>query len=226
MNRIKKLGCALVRLPRRDKQLVALCYAAFFAVSLLVSLYSFAEDRVQRALGNVTETEISAADFEWTDLEQSPGGALVTTSADPRMVLRDPPVYVRGVRVEALFRKKDPGEFCIFYKPRPGMEDFDANYRVWARVEADGSYTFALPRGKIYGLRLDPGIYAGIEMEITGITLNPQRSFGSYFAPSRLWLLCQLVAPALAASAIQCAAEAFFALKKGGRLSGGKERWK
>ena len=76
MNRIKKLGCALARLPRRDKQLVALCYAAFFAVSLLVSLYSFAEDRVQRALGNVTETEISAADFEWTDLEQGPGAHL------------------------------------------------------------------------------------------------------------------------------------------------------
>ena len=114
-----------------------------------------------------------------------------------------------GVRIEAVFRNKDPGEFCIFYKPRPGMEDFDANYRVWAHVEEDGSYTFTLPRGKIYGLRLDPGIYAGIEMEITSITLNPQRSFGSYFVPSRLWLLCQLVAPALIASAVRCAAEVF-----------------
>lgn len=223
MNRIKKLGGALARLPGRDKRLVALCYLLFFGLSVLASLYSFAEDRVQRALGNVTTAGISAADFDWTDLERGADGALLTTSADPRMVLRDSPAYVRGVRIEAVFRNKDPGEFCIFYKPRPGMEDFDANYRVWAHVEEDGSYTFTLPRGKIYGLRLDPGIYAGIEMEITGITLNPQRSFGSYFVPSRLWLLCQLVAPALIASAIQCAAEAFSAVKKRGRLSGGRQ---
>lgn len=209
MNKLKKLGRALVSLLRDDRRLVACCYIVFFSISLLSAFYGFAEDRLQRALGNVSTVQTDLEDFEWTDFEQREDGICITLSLDPRLVLREVPAYVRSVRVKATFLNKDPGEFCIFYKPRPGMEDFDANYRVWAHVEEDGSYTFTLPRGRIYGLRLDPGIYAGIEMEITGITLNPPRSFGSYFVPSRLWLLCQLVAPALIASAIQCAAEAF-----------------
>lgn len=199
------------------RRLLVFCYAAFFALSLLAALYSFAEDRVQRALGNVTTQQVTAADFDWTDLTAE-GSELVTASPDPRMILRSTPAYVRGVQIRVTFENREPGEFCIFYKPRPDMEDFDANYRVWAHIEADGSYTFALPRGRVYGLRLDPGIYTGIRMKIESITLNPRRSFAAYFAPTRPWLLAQAALPALIASAVACLQEAAAA----GRRRGGE----
>lgn len=218
---MKRLISLLRGVLKNDRRLVAGCYLAFFLVSLFFAFYGFAEDRIQRALGNVVTTEISADDFDWVDFEQQEDGSYLTLSPDPRMVLRQVPEYIRSVRIEAEFLNMDPGEFCIFYKPDPGMEDYDANYRVWAYIEPDGSYFFQLPRGKVYGFRLDPGIYTGIEMKITSITLNPQQSFLSWFVPSRVWLLAQLVIPAMIAGAIKCAQIAFGGLWPRKRLEDG-----
>ncbi len=204
-----------------DRRLIAFCYAAFFAASLLYSLYGFGEDRVQRALGGVEQQEVRTEDFALTDLAEGEDGVLVSQSPDPRMVLRQVPEYVRSVTVDVEFVNMDPGEFCVFYMPKAGMEDFDANYRVWAYNNGDGSYTFTLPRGKVYGLRMDPGIYTGIEMRIERIALNAPRSFLSWFTPSRTWLLAQAAVPLLAAALIKailgafCAVKAIFAKKRG-----------
>ena len=220
---MRRLILLLRRVLKDDRLLLAACYLGFFLISLLGALYGFAEEQVQRAIGNVVTIEISPSDFDWIDLEQQPDGSYVTLSPDPRMLLRDAPEYIRSVRIEAKFLNMDPGEFCVFYKPSPDMEDYDANYRVWAYLEPDGSYFFELPRGKVYGFRLDPGIYTGIEMEITSITLNPQRSFASWFVPSRVWLLAQLVVPAMIAGALKCTQIAFAGLRpQRRRKDGGK----
>lgn len=187
----------------RGRRLVALCYAVFFAASVLVCLYGFAEDSVQRMRGNVREQEVALRDFTLTDLAENADGSLTSESPDPRMVLNNVPEYVRSLTVRAEFINMDPGEFCLFYMPRPGMEEFDVSYRIWARQEDDGSYTFTLPRGKVYGLRLDPGIYTGLTFRIEQMTLNAPRSFLSWFVPGRVWLLCQLTVPALAAGVIE-----------------------
>ena len=208
---------------KNDRRLLALCYVAFFIGSLAVALFGFAEDRMQRALGNVVMSEITAADFDWVDVAQQPDGTLISTSYDPRMLLKNCPQYLRTVQVKAEFLNRDPGEFCLFYLPRPDMEEYDANYRVWPHLEADGSYTFTLPRGKIYGMRLDPGIYTNVQFKMDGVTLNPTRGLAAYFAPTRVWALCQLVVPALLAGVIKCVTESFVLLKKpGGRQLGGK----
>ena len=41
-----------------EKRLIALCYALFFAASVLVCLASFAEDAFQRAVGNVVPAQL------------------------------------------------------------------------------------------------------------------------------------------------------------------------
>lgn len=207
-----RLGGAANAVARSGKRLLALCYAVFFAASILMCLYGFAEDRVQRALGNVRQTEVPAADFSLIELTENQDGTYTSQSPDPRMVLEDTPAYVRSVTVRAEFLNMDPGEFCLFYKSRPDMEEFDVNSRVWAHLNEDGSYTFTLPRGPVYGLRLDPGIYTGLTFSLDSVVLNEPRSLAMWFAPTRPWLLAQVAVPALAAAAIQVLAGAVHGL--------------
>ena len=179
---------------KNDRRLVALCYAVFLAGSILASLYGFAEDAYQRARGNVAQTEISGAQediFALTDLEQE-GDLYTSTSVDPRMELdlaavspTGVPAYVRRVTVRVTFLNMDPGELSVFYKPRADMEEYDATYRVWAHKEAeDGVYTFTLPRGALYGLRLDPGIYSGMQFRLESVIINEPRGFFEWFLPT------------------------------------------
>jgi len=215
---------------KNDRRLVALCYAVFLAGSILASLYGFAEDAYQRARGNVAQTEISGAQedvFALTDLEQE-GDLYTSTSVDPRMELdlaavspTGVPAYVRRVTVRVTFLNMDPGELSVFYKPRADMEEYDATYRVWAHKEAeDGVYTFTLPRGALYGLRLDPGIYSGMQFRLESVIINEPRGFFEWFLPTRPWLLCLAVVPLLTASVLKYLALAAAAL--GARRAGGK----
>ena len=137
------------------------------------------------------------------------------------MILRQVPEYIRSVRIEAEFLNMDPGEFCIFYKPNPEMEDYDANYRVWAYIEPDGSYFFPAAARQSLRFSARSRYLHRIEMEITSITLNPQQSFLSWFVPSRVWLLAQLVIPAMIAGAIKCVQIAFEGLWPRKRLEDG-----
>lgn len=219
MKKLRQWGASLFR---NDKRLLAFCYAVFLAGSLLWPLFGYVEDRVQRARGNVTPMEVSMSDFELTDLEQTGPDSYVSISVDPRMVMKDPPKTVRTVTVRFNFTNMEPGEFCLFYKPREGMEDFDARCRVWAHVEDDGSYTFTLPYGDIYGLRIDPGIYYGLRFDVESITFNEPRSFLSWFTPTRTWALSFLVVPALSAAILKYAAALALRLHSAARREGGK----
>lgn len=205
---MKRLRGAVGALLENDRRLLAFCYAVFFAASVLACLYGFAEDRVQRALGNVQVSVLHPEDFAFTDLVQEADGTYVSQSPDPRMTLADVPAYVRSVTVTAEFLNMDPGEFCLFYQPRPGMEDFDVRYRIWAHRNDDGTYTFTLPRGKVYALRLDPGIYTGLQFTMGDIVLNAPRSLASWLTPTRPWLLAFAAVPALAAAAVRILAGA------------------
>lgn len=200
---MKKTAAFLKSLPGDGRRLLAFCYAAFLAASVLAGLLGFAADGVQRASGALRREQLTAADFELTDMAAGADGVYVSESADPRMTLHDVPTMVRRVSVRAHFLNMDPGEFCVFYKPRPGMTEFDARYRVWSHAESDGTYTFSLPAGRVYGLRIDPGIYADLRFTIDGVVLNEPQSFLRWFTPTRPWLLAFAAAPALAASVIE-----------------------
>lgn len=205
--------CALWRWVRaRDQRLIALCYAVFFAGSVLWALFGFAEDACRRAGGSVQQAELAGEAelrFGLTDLVRE-DGLYVSTSVDPRIELPLDAVsadgasaYVRRVTLYAEFLNMEPGELTLFYKPRPSMEEYDAIYRVWARQEAPGVYTFTLPMGKVYGLRLDPGIYTDLRFRLERVALNEPRPFGEWFLPTRPWLLAMAAVPLLAASVLK-----------------------
>ncbi len=205
---------------RSGWRLIALCYAVFLAASVLTALYGAAEDAVRRARGDVTQTDIpgSSEVFALTDLEcavdaGSDGQSAVYTSLsiDPRMELdlmsvspTGVPAYIRRVTMRVEYLNMEPGELCVFYKPKPDMEEYSAIYRVWAHKEPEeGVYTFTLPMGPMYGLRLDPSIYSGTRFRLVSVTINEPRGVGSRLAPSRPWLLAAAVVPLLTASALR-----------------------
>lgn len=203
-----------------NKKLAALCYAGFLLVSLLLAAAQLGLNAFWRGTGKMETAVLGAEAFERINLQPQPDGTLVTTTDDPRMVLKDCPERVSRVQVQVKFLNLDPGEFTLFYQTRPGMEDFDANYRLWAKQEGNGVYSFSLPQDKIYGLRLDPGIYAGIQMELTSVTLNPQVSAISWFVPTNAWLVAFAVFPALIASALAYlrAVAAFFKGRRANKM--------
>ncbi len=193
------------------RRLVALCYAVFFAGSLLFALYSAAEDGVRRLAGDVQRIELDGARtdaFELLNLEQD-GARYRSTSIDPRMELDlslvspgSEAIYVRSVTIYFGGMNKDPGEVCVFFKPKPGMPEYDAIYRVWGYKDAQNVYRFALPMGELYGIRIDPAIYSDFQFELERIVLNEPRGLLTRLAPTRPWLLAAAVVPPLAASAL------------------------
>ncbi len=191
--------------PQFDKALFTACYAGFLVLSILVGLFNFCEDRLLRATGKLEEVVYTTADFELSGLAyvNEAEDILISTNADPRMVMMlDAPLRVNRVDIYISFEAK-PGEFNIFYMQNANMEEFDPNYRVWAKEEAEDHYSFTLPRKNFYGLRIDPGIYSGNEMQFYKIVFNQKVSFFTYFVPSYTWAFYFVIAPALAACVLK-----------------------
>lgn len=185
------------------KRLLCLCYAAFFVVSVLFCAGNLARDRIRRMTGSLFEQTVSVEQFDLYNVEKAEGDNLwVSTTSDPRMLLRDCPERITRVDFTVRYLTQMPGEFTLFYMPKAGMEEFDANYRLWAYQKNDTQWSFNLSGGKTYGLRIDPGIFAGTMMEITDITLNAKQPALSFFVPGRSWAWAFVVFPALIASAL------------------------
>ena len=92
LREMKKLAKALSALIGDSRRLIAACYALFFAGSVLAAVLGWAEDGVQRLLGNVAEAQVTVEDFDLVDIERE-GDVCRSTSYDPRMTLRDAPAY-------------------------------------------------------------------------------------------------------------------------------------
>ena len=211
---MKRLWKFLRTVRGSGKRLVALCYAAFLAASLLAILFGVAEDGVRRLMGDVQTIEISGDRtdaFSLHDLEQD-GMWYTALSVDPRMELDlslvspdGAPVYIRRVTLYIEDLNMDPGEVCVFYKFRPDMEEYDALYRVWVHKDAPNRYTFTLPACKMYGLRIDPGIFTGLQFRLERVVLNEPRSLLDRLTPTRPYLLALAAVPLLAASVLHWA---------------------
>ena len=188
---------------KNSKKLLLICYVAVFALSVSVCLYSFAFDRIMRLTGEVQEQRYTVDDFELIAAEINSDGTLTSTTSDPRMIMKDAPERILRLEFEAEFINMDPGELTLFYKSKEGMEEFDVNDRIWAKTDDVGNYYFDLPRSKHYGIRVDPGIYQGINVDIDGININEKQSIISFFTPDNSWILTMIIAPALIASVIK-----------------------
>lgn len=208
---MKRLGELLASVRTNGKRLIALCYAVFLACTLLCVLLAVAEDGVRRMTGDVRTIEISGDledAFQLKDLERE-GTHYTALSVDPQMELDlslvspdGSAVYVRSITLYIEDLNMDPGEVCAFYKLRPDMVEYDANYRVWAHKATPSRYCLMLPRCEMYGIRIDPGIFTGLQFRLERVVLNEQRSLLDRLTPTRPYLLALAVVPLLAASVL------------------------
>lgn len=208
---MKRLWRFLGSVRGNGKRLIILCYAVFLTGSLLFVLFGAIEDSVRRMTGDVQVVEIPgdlADAFRLEALERD-GTHYTALSVDPQMELdlsRVSPdgsaVYVRSVTLYVEDLNMDPGEVCVFYKPRPDMEEYDANYRVWVHKVALNIYSFTLPRCEMYGIRIDPGMFTGLQFRLERVVLNEPRSLLDCLTPTRPYLLALAVVPLLAASVL------------------------
>lgn len=231
---MKKLWSFLAPARRNSKRLILLCYALFLAGSLLFVLYGVIEDGVRRMTGDVQTIEISgdhADAFQLYDLVQD-GKWYTALSIDPQMDLDlslvspdGSAAYVRRVTLYIEDLNMDPGEVCVFYKPHPDMEEYNAIYRVWVHKDAENVYSFTLPMCGMYGIRIDPGIFTGLHFRLERVVLNEPRSLTDRLTPTRPYLLALAVVPLLAASVLYwmfCAWELLAEKRRGknGRAAG------
>ncbi len=205
---MKRMWKLLGTVRENSKRLIVLCYAVFAAGTLVLILLGIAEDGVRRLTGDVRTIEIpgeSTDAFSLHDLEQE-GRQYTALSTDPRMELEYSQIspgssflYVRRVTLYLEEKNMNPGEVCVFYKTLPDMEEYDAMYRVWAHQDAENVYSFTLPGCKMYGIRIDPGIFAGLRFRLERVVLNEPRSLPDRLMPTRPYLLALAVVPLLAA---------------------------
>lgn len=183
----------------RAKPLV-LCYSIFVLASALLCLIAFGADGVGRLTGSISAAVVPLEECELSGLEAEEDGSWRITDADPQIILPENSGPVRQVLLE-MDCDADPGEMNLYYTARPG-EDFSVRRQVWAAREGENGYRFTLPFGPSARVRLDPGNAVSARLVIHSITINPPRSFFSYFAPSWTWLLAAAVLPGLFASAL------------------------
>ncbi|MDL2215525.1 hypothetical protein LJB77_00380 [Ruminococcaceae bacterium OttesenSCG-928-N02] len=176
-------------------------YALFLLVSILLASFSFARDRIGRAMGSVVEQSCAVEDFELFDLEPLGDGGYVSVHQDPRLVLAGYEGVLHRVDV-VVSLSRNPGEFNLFYKLEPNMPEFSAHQRTWARQVAPGHYVLDGPGKTVYGLRIDPGIFSGNVMYFESIVINPKLPLYSFFMPTVPWLLYLCVLPPLVVALI------------------------
>lgn len=203
----------LQKFMHRKAALPVLCYLLAAAVWLAGAAFRFGADALGRAGGALAEQTLAASAFQLADL--TPAGAgengaevLVTSSADPQMILE--PVagaiegsVVRTLRLYCTF-DTDPREMCLYYTTAAG-QPYSQDRRVFPVQQADGSYLFTLPRGRIEALRLDPcspDENRTVTLAVQKIVLNTPVGAAGYFLPSWYQAFCLVLYPALAAAAL------------------------
>ena len=177
-----------------EKRLIALCYALFFAASVLVCLASFAEDAFQRAGG---QCGARAAGCERLCPHRHAAG-----TARCFHLYFAGPAHGAGAfarlcahRDGGLHLQQRPGRILHFYKTSPQQTEYDATRRAWGYRQADGTYSFTLPKGPHLWPAAGPWHFTNLTFEVNSITINAPRSFFSWFAPTPVWVLGQAVVP-------------------------------
>lgn len=190
---MKKIFCK-IKAP-----LVTACYAAAVIITLLYCLGLATYSGIMRKSGNIKEQALTLDDLTLYNMEKISADTAVATSVDPQMIFSSLEGTIQSVRIELVFSMQ-PGEMAMYYVTGQN-EEFGQNKRVWAKETDDGVYVYNLPLNT-KSLRLDPGNVNNNVVTVKSITVNPQKSFFSYFALSAGQLLALLVMPAFTAAVI------------------------
>lgn len=183
---------------KQTLRLVGVCYGALAVCWLLLCLFNFAADSVLFASGKLQTAEYTLSQLELVNMELKGENEAVSTTDDAQIII---PVNGRVTQVRLQYdMSAQPGEVNLYYTR--GDEPFTDTQKIWGKRAADGSYTFALPRGYIRQIRIDPTNRKRVKMQCRSLVVNGKRSFGAYFALSGEQVFRFLVLPALVSSAL------------------------
>lgn len=172
--------------------LFAGCYIAWALGLVLLHLVWFGVNRAQYANGSFVPGALAIEDFELSQMKLE-GGLLVTTDADPQMLLRDRERRIDTLALDIEYTL-DPYIVNAFYAA-PG-EDYSLRRMLYP---AGGQGAFTFPPGGGQSLRIDPGTAPGNLLTVHSITVNTPRPFWAFFRFSKNELAVAAVVPGLLA---------------------------
>ncbi|MDL2293697.1 hypothetical protein LJC60_03600 [Ruminococcaceae bacterium OttesenSCG-928-D13] len=187
--------------------LVLACYAVALLLHLAVCTVALAQNRAAYASGELTPATLTLSDFELNDeIYQREDGMLVTSGADPQLLLVD-----RERRVESLTLhlgySRAPRIRQVFWAV-PG-QDYDLRKTAYPFGRAEGEVvTFLLPPGGGQSLRIDPDSEAGTVIEFVSVTINERRPFWQFYQPDAGQALGLLLVPLLVGCGVSLVLEA------------------
>ena len=181
--------------------LPAVLYALAWLTALAAAVGLLLTDAVHRKTGVLAAEELHFSDFVLYNAHTEGDTCLVADTEDPQLHYAVP----AGKRLQSLtltpVYDRYPGERCLYYVTGP-EQAFGQDRRVWPQENADGSVTFALPRG-VTAVRLDPGSAAGLVLEADAVTANLPQKAWRYFVPEAGTAFALLALPGLAAAVLQ-----------------------
>lgn len=192
------------------------CYGTALLLWLALCAALLIADAFGRLTGRLAYQQLTLSDFEQSSLELTAEDGFAAVTPDPQLIWYNPDGRtVRTVTVSAAY-DSFPGEICLYYVENPA-EPFGQSKRVFPRRNADGSYTFVLPRADLYALRLD---LCSNTCVVSGVSIvyNTAYPFWRYFIPSWKQLFGLCLWPGLAASALSLARQCL--LSRRGRKAG------
>lgn len=192
----------------RTRQLFALCYAGAAVLWFVYCLVGCAVMLNHKLRGDMpsltlTEDDLLFENFarydsnEWWTAPDEREEWYLSTSNDPSIYWQGQG-YLEEVRLYA-DHLLPPGEVALYYL-LPGQTDYSEAQKVFARVEEEGVYVFALGGRTVTGLRIDPDSAGGVPTLFYGVELNPATPWFLRFAPNGGQWLLLLLLPALAAA--------------------------
>lgn len=193
------------KIKLNKKTLLPACYMTYLLLWMAVQLVYFIGDGLR------PEQPLDAALASVENMTIAGDGLFVTENTDPQLIFTGLDTRVRLVQLSADF-SITPGEMELFYSKNPDG-GFSAAKRVIGIPQADGSYLYRLPAGRVGSLRIDPGTAGGNEIRIRKILLNPYLPAAAYFVPNLRDIFAFAVLPALALAAFYTIIEIILAAK-------------
>ncbi len=176
--------------------LITACYGLWLLGLLGLHCFGFAANKLAYSNGTLQTKRLTAEDFDWVNIVEK-DGTLISTNADPQLILRD-----TGMRVDTVILTieytKPPLVVTAFWAGEG--QDYSVRRMAYpAKTTEDKTY-FLLPVRGVQNLRIDPGTVAGNQMVVHSITVNQPRAFWEFFIFSTTEWVLLLTAPGLLAS--------------------------
>lgn len=164
----------------KGRQLLVCSVAFFVAIFFLRSFITFSIEGIARLTGKMETVVLSVEDFENVSLVGGENGKVLSTDADPQLILtRDMKVARISFKMETTIH---PGEVIMYYATKEG-QGFSPLKRNWFFLSTSGEdkYETSFRLKNIKALRIDPTTVAGNEMKISEIIFNEPKSVFQYF---------------------------------------------